>query len=126
MANSALQLKHLNHVTTMVKDTKRSMEFYCGFLGLKQIPKQVPNPEITWLQLPSGVMVHLIETPEAPAYPRNLHNAYEVEDFEAAKKAVEERGLPIESSGVRYDGQQYLFIRDPDDNRVELCTRGGA
>ncbi len=49
-----------------------------------------------------------------------------VEDFEAAKKAVEDRGLPIESSGVRYDGQQYLFIRDPDDNRVELCTRGGA
>lgn len=109
----------------MVKDAKRSMEFYCGFPGLKQTPDQVPNPEFTRLQLPSGVVVHLIESPEAPVHPRNLHNPYELDDFEAAKRAAEERGLAIESSGVRYNGQNYLFIRDPDDNRVELCTRGG-
>ena len=26
------------------------------------------------------------------------------------------------TSGVRLDGQRYLFIYDPDQNRVEFCT----
>ena len=88
MTTSGLKLNHINHVVTMVKDTKRSMEFYCDFLGIKQIQSQVDNPEITWLQLPSGVMLHLIETQDAPAHPPNIHHAFEVEDFDAAKKAL--------------------------------------
>ena len=52
----------INHVTTMVKDTAVAMEFYNNLLGIKQIESQVDNPEITWLQLESGIMVHLIET----------------------------------------------------------------
>ena len=125
MATSGLKLNHVNHVVTMVKDTKRSMEFYCEFLGIKQIQSQVDNTNITWLQLPSGVMLHLIETEEAPAHPANIHHAFEVEDFDAAKSVVEEHGFSIENSGVRHDGQRYLFIRDPDGNRVELCTPSG-
>ena len=125
MAAVGLKLTNVNHVVTVVKDSKRSMEFYCDFLGIRQIRSQVDNPEITWLQLPSGVMLHLLEGPEAPAHPRNIHHAFEVEDFDFAKRAVEEKGLNIERSGVRHDGQQYLFIRDPDGNRVELCTPSG-
>ena len=56
-----LKLNHVNHVVYLVQDTKRSMDFYHDFLGIKQIPSQVDNPNITWLQLPSGVMLHLIE-----------------------------------------------------------------
>ena len=53
----------------MVKDTARAMKFYNELLGIKQIESQVPNPEITWLQLENGIMVHLIETPDAPVKP---------------------------------------------------------
>ena len=125
MANGMLKLNHVNHVVTVVRDTERSLEFYTGFLGIKQIQSQVDNPSITWLQLPSGVMLHLIETQDAPAHPANLHHAFEVEDFDVAKRTVEDKGIDIESSGVRHDGQRYLFIRDPDGNRVELCTPSG-
>ena len=125
MAVSGLRLKHVNHVVTVVKDAKRSLEFYRDFLGIKQIQSQVDNPEITWLQLPSGVMLHLIEVEDAPVRPQNIHHAFEVDDFEAAKTALEEKGIDIESSGVRHDGQRYLFIRDPDGTRVELCTPSG-
>jgi catechol 2,3-dioxygenase-like lactoylglutathione lyase family enzyme len=125
MATPGLNLNHVNHVVTMVKETKRSMEFYCDFLGIKQIKSQVDNPNITWLQLPSGVMLHLIETDDAPARPENIHHAFEVEDFEAAKVAVQGKGINIENSGVRHDGQQFMFFRDPDGNRVELCTPSG-
>ena len=125
MVTGGLKLNHVNHVVTVVQDAKRSMEFYCDFLGIKRIQSQVDNPNITWLQLPSGVMLHLIETEEAPVRPQNIHHAFEVEDYDAAKKAVEDKGISIENSGVRHDGQRYLFIRDPDGNRVELCTPSG-
>ena len=122
--SSGLKLNHVNHVVYLVRDTKRSMEFYHDFLGIKQIPSQVDNPNITWLQLPSGVMLHLIETDQAPC-PEESHIAFEVEDFDAAMEAVKARGLEITRSGVRNDGQRFLFTHDPDGNRVELCTKSG-
>ena len=101
------------------------MEFYNNLLGIKQIQSQVDNPEITWLQLESGIMVHLIETQEAPAKPDRIHHAFEVEDFEGTRATLEQNGFEIEREGVRYDGQAFLFIHDPDGNRVEFCTASG-
>ena len=125
MATEGLKLNHVNHIVTVVKDTARSMEFYNRFLGIRQIESQVDIPNITWLQLPSGVMLHLIEVPEAPVRPDNVHHAFEVEDFDAAWRAVEGAGISIERHGVRNDGQRFMFMRDPDGNRVELCTPSG-
>ena len=119
-----IKLNHVNHVVYLVKNTERSMEFYHDFLGIKQIPSQVDNPNITWLQLPSGVMLHLIETEDAPC-PEESHIAFEVEDFDGAMEAVKAKGLGISRSGVRNDGQRFLFTHDPDGNRVELCTKSG-
>ena len=41
----------------------------------------------------------------------------------AARKLMD--GFEIESRGVRHDGQQYLFVVDPDGNRIEFATLGG-
>ena len=115
----------INHVTTTVKDTARAMKFYNDLVGIKQIQSQVDNPEITWLQLESGIMVHLIESEEAPVKPERMHHAFEVEDFEGTRATLESNGFDIEREGVRYDGQAFLFIHDPDGNRVEFCTASG-
>jgi catechol 2,3-dioxygenase-like lactoylglutathione lyase family enzyme len=87
--------------------------------------EHVNHPTLTWLQLPSGVMLHLIESQDATARPENVHHAFEVEDFDASVQALEGKGIPVERSGVRHDGRRYLFIRDPDGNRVELCAPSG-
>ncbi len=115
----------INHVTTMVKDTAKAMKFYNDLVGIKQIQSQVDNPNITWLQLESGIMVHLIETPDAPAKPEGVHHAFEVEDFEGTKNILRENGFEIQREGIRYDGQAFLFIADPDGNRVEFFTAAG-
>ena len=115
----------INHVTTMVKDTARAMKFYNDLIGIKQIESQVDNPEITWLQLESGIMVHLIEDEDAPVRPERTHHAFEVEDFAGTKAVLEEHGYEILREGVRYDGQVFLFTHDPDGNRVEFCTASG-
>jgi catechol 2,3-dioxygenase-like lactoylglutathione lyase family enzyme len=120
-----IKISQINHVTTMVKDTARAMKFYNDLLGIKQIESQVPNPAITWLQLDNGVMVHLIETPDAPAKPGNIHHAFQVDNLEETKRSLQEGGYEIKREGVRYDGQAYLFIEDPDGNSVEFCTSAG-
>ena len=120
-----IKTTRINHVTTMVKDTARSMKFYNDLVGIKQIQSQVENPAITWLQLDSGIMLHLIETEEAPAKPPNIHHAFEVADFEGTKDVLRENGYKIDREGVRYDGQCFLFIFDPDGNSVEFCTASG-
>ena len=120
-----IKTKQINHVTTMVKDTARAMKFYNELLGIKQIESQVPNPEITWLQLDNGIMVHLIETEEAPVKPENTHHAFEVEDFEGTMKILEDNGYEISRHGVRFDGQGFMVTHDPDGNRVEFCTSSG-
>ena len=120
-----IDLKTINHVLTVVKDVKKSMEFYCGLLGFKHIQSMVDNPDITWLQLPSGAMLHLHETDTAPVKPDNVHNAFEAADFDSAKQTLDKIGIPIERSGTRNDGQKFMFIRDPDGNLVEICTASG-
>ncbi|GIT44927.1 MAG: hypothetical protein Ct9H300mP11_28630 [Chloroflexota bacterium] len=70
------------------------------------------------VQLEKGIMVHLIETPDAPVKPENTHHAFEVEDFEGTMKTLEENGFEILRHGVRFDGQGFMFINDPDGNRV--------
>ena len=120
-----VKIAQINHVTTMVKDTARAMEFYNNLLGIKQIQSQVDNPAITWLQLDNGVMVHLIETAEAPAKPGNIQNAFQVDNLEETQEILENNGFEILRGGIRYDGQAYFFIEDPDGNSVEFCTTSG-
>ncbi|KAA1280128.1 MAG: hypothetical protein EGP14_03595 [SAR202 cluster bacterium] len=120
-----VKIAQINHVTTMVKDTARAMEFYNNLLGIKQIQSQVDNPAITWLQLDNGVMVHLIETAEAPAKPGNIHHAFQVDNLEETQEILENNGFEILRGGIRYDGQAYFFIEDPDGNSVEFCTTSG-
>jgi glyoxylase I family protein len=120
-----IDIRQINHVTTMVKDTARAMEFYNNLLGIKQIQSQVDNPAITWLQLDNGVMVHLIETDEAPAKPGNIHHAFQVDNLEDTQATLESNGFEVLRGGIRYDGQAYFFIQDPDGNSVEFCTASG-
>ena len=68
-------------------------------------------------------MVHLIETEEAPAKPGNIHHAFQVDDLEATRATLESSGYEILRGGVRYDGQAYFFIEDPDGNSVEFLHR---
>ncbi len=122
--NSAIRLKAVNHLTYAVKNKERALRFWEDVLGVKQIPSQVDAPRIIWLQLPSGTMVHLIEHPDAPSKPSH-HGAFEVDDIEAAQKAIHAKGVETTPISTRKDGQRCFFLNDPDGNRIEICTRSG-
>ena len=119
-----IRLKRVNHLTYNVKDKQRALQFWEDVLGIKRIPSQVEMDHIIWLQLPSGTMVHLVENPEAPSKPSH-HGAFEVDDIEAAAKALQAKGVETTAITTRKDGQRVFFLHDPDGNRIEICTKSG-
>lgn len=123
--SGATRLTGINHVTYNVKDKDKALKWWEEVLGIKQIPKQVDGDHLYWLQLPSGAMVHIIENAEGASQPSH-HAAFEVEDIEAAEKALHDAGIETENPiSTRNDGQRAMYIRDPDGNRIEICTKSG-
>ncbi len=119
-----VRLKAVNHVTYNVEDKERATKFWIEVLGVKQIPKQVDAEHIIWLQLPSGAMVHIVETPDGPSTPSH-HGAFEVDDIEAAAAQVHKKGIETTGITTRNDGQRVFFLNDPEGNRIEICTKSG-
>lgn len=124
LSEDNVRLKAVNHVTYNVRDKELAARFWEEVLGVKRIPKQVDSDHIIWLQIPSGAMIHLIETPDGPSTPSH-HGAFEVDDIEAANKAVIAAGIETTDITTRNDGQRVFFINDPEGNRIEICTVSG-
>ena len=124
VADDGLKLKAVNHLTYNVTDKERALEFWQGVLGVKRIPSQVEAEHIIWLQLPSGAMVHLVENADGPSVPSH-HGAFEVDDIDAAETFLGQKGVETTPITTRKDGQRVLFVRDPDGNRIEICTASG-
>ena len=119
-----VRLKAVNHVTYNVVDKEKAMTFWIDVLGVKQIPKQVDAEHIIWLQLPSGAMVHIVETPDGPSTPSH-HGAFEVDNIDAAAELIQKKGIETTDITTRNDGQRVFFLNDPEGNRIEICTRSG-
>ena len=119
-----VRLKAVNHVTYNVVDKEKAMTFWIDVLGVKQIPKQVDAEHIIWLQLPSGAMVHIVETPDGPSTPSH-HGAFEVDNIDAAAELIQKKGIETTDITTRNDGQRVFFLNDPEGNRIEICTRAG-
>ena len=127
--DDAIRLKRVNHLTYNVKDKGRALRFWEDVLGVKRIPSQVDRDHIIWLQLPSGAMVHLVETPDAPSAPSH-HGAFEVDDIESAQAALRSRGVDTTDITTRNDGQRVILHRRPrrqphrDLHKVRLRRAG--
>jgi len=117
----------LNHVSLLVKDTKRALEFYQGLLGLEL---DESRPQMTfpgaWLVV-GAAQIHLLEISlaatqaELPEHGgRDRHVALDVVDLGAIEVALEAADIPYTPSR---SGRRALFCRDPDGNAVELVER---
>jgi glyoxylase I family protein len=84
------------------------------------------------LALPDGSQVELFSFPNPPARPsypeaRGLrHLAFEVEDVEQCKAALEAQGVAVEPVRVdEYTGKRFVFFADPDGLPLELYEADG-
>ncbi len=117
-----------HHVSLLVADTARSLDFYGGLLGLEIAPER---PDLgfpgAWLNLGGG-QIHLLELPSPDPTDgrpdhggRDRHTALRVDDFESLRARLDAAGVPYTLSR---SGRQALFCRDPDGNAIELIGAG--
>ena len=119
-----VEIRSINHVSLLVTDTRRSLDFYQGVLGL---PVDDSRPDLgfggAWLQVGEG-QIHLLELPEtrqqtgARQYGgRDHHLAMNVSSLDEVVQALEAAGIAYTRSS---SGRKALFCRDPDGNALEL------
>jgi len=122
-----IKILTINHVGIPVSDRGLSMTMYRDLLNINVIPHQIDGNTLAWTEMPDGSMVHVIDPPKTVGSRGDgrQHVAFEVVDIEATAEALIAANIEIvEGIGTRHDGQQFLFIYDPDGNRIELATRG--
>jgi catechol 2,3-dioxygenase-like lactoylglutathione lyase family enzyme len=132
-ADFQIRVRHIDHVTLVVRDLHASRQFYVGLLGMTEVPRPAFNFEGAWFQA-GATLIHLISEHDrsGPAgYPvevliksgRNHHFAFEVDDAYAAAEALKAKGIPLlDDAKLRPDGAVQVFLADPDHHVVELCT----
>eukprot|EP00419_Tripos_fusus_P000350 CAMPEP_0172671868 /NCGR_PEP_ID=MMETSP1074-20121228/11186_1 /TAXON_ID=2916 /ORGANISM="Ceratium fusus, Strain PA161109" /LENGTH=440 /DNA_ID=CAMNT_0013488981 /DNA_START=71 /DNA_END=1393 /DNA_ORIENTATION=+ len=125
-------LVKVNHISFVVADTKRSVEFYTDFLGATLINRPAfPGPG-AWLWL-GNVQLHLLEHKEAAKLEAQHaegvgtglcnHTSFEVHDFAAVEAKLKKIKYPFKKNRVPEHGEVILqlFLTDPDGHYIEIC-----
>ncbi|MBI4591705.1 MAG: VOC family protein [Candidatus Rokubacteria bacterium] len=115
------------HAGITVKDLERARRFYSELLGLKEIVR----PDLGFPGIWYGVgacQLHLMVPPEGrPAGEpegafagRVRHLALGVEGWEALTTRLRAEDVPVRESAPTPGGPRRVFVKDPDDNVLEL------
>jgi len=128
-----IRVKHIDHVTLIVRSVEASRRFYVDLLGMQEVPRPAFSFGGAWFRA-GATLVHLIEEHDrsGPAgYPvdvlvrssRNHHFAFEVDDAHAAAVQLKAMGIELlDDAKLRPDGAVQVFLTDPDHHVVELCS----
>jgi len=125
-----MPITSIHHVSVIVADTQRALDFYAGVLGL---PVNDRRPDLgypgAWLDIGAG-QLHLLELPNPdpvqgrPAHGgRDRHLALAVTDLDGLREALERAGVDFTLSR---SGRRALFCRDPDGNALEMVEVPGG
>ena len=124
---SEIRISGINHVGLPTNNRVHAMKMYRDLLNVKVIPHQIRGNTLTWTELTDGSMVHVIDPPKSVGARGDgrQHVAFEVADIESTAEFLINTDIEIvEGIGTRHDGQKFLFVYDPDGNRIEIATRG--
>ncbi len=115
-----IKVKEYNHIGIVVRNLEKCKWFYGTFLGLQTIARPPFNFPGHWYKVGPNCQLHLMGYEEdIPDTMR--HIALEVANFEETVRELRAKGIEIiDGPGKRMDGSDYLFCKDPDDNRVEI------
>jgi catechol 2,3-dioxygenase-like lactoylglutathione lyase family enzyme len=124
-----MRIRHLNHVALHVRDLQASCRFYEHVLGLQPIERPAFDFAGAWYELSPAAgdlprqELHLIaRNPPDQTPPRERHFALLVDSIDAVEQHLRARGVSFQAPKPRPDGAMQLFLRDPDEHTIELCT----
>ncbi len=118
-------LLNVNHaqITIPKGEEASAREFYCDFLGLKEIekPESLKGRGGFWMEL-GGFQIHVGAEDGFDRTRTKAHLAYEVEDLEFWREKLKARGVET-MEGVEIPYVKRFEFRDPFGNRVEFLER---
>jgi lactoylglutathione lyase len=123
-------MKYL-HTMVRVSDLQKSLDFYCGALGLHEVRRSEHAQgrfTLVFLAAPGdeSAQIELTHNWDERGYDggRNFgHVAYAVDDIYAACERLRTAGVTI--NRPPRDGRM-AFVRSPDNVSIELLQRGNA
>lgn len=114
----------MNHFTITAEDRARTLDYYCGLLGLVEGPRPDLGFPGAWLYAPGGgaAVLHIYWDRPLPATRTGVidHMAFTAQDLKAVKARFDERGLKYDLRRQKDAGTWQLFSFDPNGARVEL------
>jgi len=133
MSPLSLQVKHIDHVTFVVRNLEASRRFYVDVLGMKEVARPEFRFPGLWFQA-GATQIHLILEhdesgpaevfiPEQCSLSRTRHVAFEVDDAGEAQRRLRELGVEVVAGPkFRPDGPTQLYVMDPDRNLIEIFS----
>ena len=125
------QITKINHVGLRVRNLNIAREFY-EKLGFEFIVGPIGPEPVAVMLHPAGININFILNTSDDASEKNLlmdvpekhtgftHIALEITDRQEVEAHLEKTGIPITETVQLPDGAVFFFIRDPDDNVIEL------
>ncbi len=125
-----MKIKGLHHIAIICSDYERSKAFYTQILGFEvqqEVYREARQSYKLDLSLNGDYLIELFSFPDPPARvsrPEALglrHVAFKVEDVDAAKKYLEEKGVACELIRIdEFTGKKFTFFEDPDHLPMEF------
>jgi len=116
-----MQFSRIQHCSLVVQNLDRAAAFYREILGLTEI--EIPSTfkpaglNVRWFRLGSQQIHILLGTENQPS--SQQHMALQVDDAQAARLWMKEKGLDIEEA-ILIPNADRFFVRDPDSNLIEI------
>ncbi|MFG1718510.1 VOC family protein [Micromonospora chalcea] len=131
MRNDLVTVTGFDHLVLSVSDVERSLDFYCGALGLAPVrvdrwrAGEAPFPSV---RVDAGTIIDLVEGDPAGSNVDHFCLVVEPVDWQRVIGSGVFTVLtgPVPRFGARGTGTS-IYVRDPDGNTIELrCYPAGA
>ncbi len=114
----------MNHFTITAEDRAKTLDFYCGLLGLVEGARPDLGFPGAWLYPPGAALavLHIYWDRPMPALRTGVidHMAFTSSGLKAVKARFDERGLKYDLRQQAGAGTWQLFCHDPNGAKVEL------
>ena len=128
--HKVLKINKVHHIAIIASDYQKSKHFYTQVLDLqivREVYREARDSYKLDLAIGENYVIELFSFPNPPARPSRpescglRHLAFEVENVEAAKQNLEEKGIAVEAIRIdEFTGKKFTFFADPDDLPIEF------
>jgi catechol 2,3-dioxygenase-like lactoylglutathione lyase family enzyme len=117
-------IKTLAHLCVFSKDLNRSLDFYCGALGLKKHFDFFKDGSLFgfYLEVDPGHFIEVFKADPATEvrHQRIHHFCLEVEDIDVMRETLIRRGVEVTPKKLGCDQSWQCWCKDPDGTELEF------